>query len=52
MDMWVHSAESDAEWTRALIRRIEGGAYSFAGEEGSPYEGVLTGEEPGAASSG
>ncbi|PDP86295.1 transcriptional regulator [Glycomyces fuscus] len=52
MDMWVHSAESDAAWTRALIRRIEGGAYSFAGEGGRPYEGVLTGEEPGTDPSG
>ncbi|ADH68628.1 MULTISPECIES: PadR family transcriptional regulator [Nocardiopsis] len=52
MDMWVHSAESDAAWTRSLIRRIEGGAYSFAGEGGDPYEGVLTGEEPEASPSG
>ncbi|OOC54789.1 MULTISPECIES: PadR family transcriptional regulator [Nocardiopsis] len=51
MDMWVHSAEADAEWTRALIRRIEGGAYSFAGEGGRPYEGVLAEEHPGAAPS-
>ncbi|NKY98016.1 PadR family transcriptional regulator [Nocardiopsis alborubida] len=52
MDMWVHSAESDAAWTRSLIRRIEGGVYSFAGEGGDPYEGVLTDEGPEAPPSG
>jgi len=41
MGLWVHSAESDAAWTRGLIGRIEGGAYVFAGEEGEPYAGVL-----------
>ncbi|MFF2410615.1 PadR family transcriptional regulator [Streptomyces sp. NPDC058092] len=40
MNMWVHSADSGAEWTRGLIARIEGGAYTFAGE-GEPFVGVL-----------
>ncbi|BDM73126.1 transcriptional regulator [Streptomyces nigrescens] len=45
MNLWVHSADSGAEWTRGLIARIEGGAYVFAGE-GEPFVGVLAeGEE-------
>ncbi|MEU8678958.1 PadR family transcriptional regulator [Streptomyces sp. NPDC048560] len=40
MRLWVHSADSGAEWTRGLIDRIEGGAYTFAGE-GEPFVGVL-----------
>ncbi|MFG2599254.1 PadR family transcriptional regulator [Streptomyces sp. NPDC048462] len=45
MNMWVHSADAGAEWTRGLIARIEGGAYIFAGE-GEPFVGVLAeGEE-------
>lgn len=44
MHMWVHSADVDAEWTRGLIERIEGGAYIFAGEDGDPFEGVLAEE--------
>ncbi|MFI8947437.1 PadR family transcriptional regulator [Streptomyces sp. NPDC053750] len=45
MNMWVHSADTGAEWTRALIERIRGGAYTFAGE-GEPFVGVLAeGEE-------
>ncbi|MGP3923955.1 PadR family transcriptional regulator [Streptomyces sp. 8N616] len=40
MNMWVHSADSGAEWTRGLIERIEAGAYAFAGE-GEPFVGVL-----------
>jgi DNA-binding PadR family transcriptional regulator len=39
MNLWVHSADADAQWTRDLIRRIEGGAYTFAGE-GEPFMGV------------
>lgn len=45
MNMWVHSADSGAEWTRSLIERIEGGAYTFAGE-GEPFVGVLADDEP------
>ncbi|MEV7614736.1 PadR family transcriptional regulator [Streptomyces sp. NPDC089799] len=41
MYMWVHAADVEAEWTRGLIGRIEGGAYAFAGEGGDPFEGVL-----------
>ncbi|MDF6043182.1 PadR family transcriptional regulator [Streptomyces sp. JH14] len=45
MNMWVHSADAGAAWTRGLIARIEGGAYTFAGE-GDPFVGVLAeGEE-------
>ncbi|MEU9013835.1 PadR family transcriptional regulator [Streptomyces sp. NPDC048479] len=45
MNMWVSSADSGAEWTQGLIRRIEDGAYTFAGE-GEPFVGVLAeGEE-------
>ncbi|MEU0716741.1 PadR family transcriptional regulator [Streptomyces lavendulocolor] len=41
MNMWVHSADAGAAWTRGLIERIEGGAYTFAGE-GEPFVGVLS----------
>jgi DNA-binding PadR family transcriptional regulator len=34
LHLWVHSAEAGAQWTRGLIERIEGGAYTFQGEEG------------------
>ncbi|MER5554203.1 PadR family transcriptional regulator [Streptomyces sp. NPDC002793] len=40
MNMWVHTADAGAEWTRGLIERIEAGAYTFAGE-GAPFVGVL-----------
>ncbi|MGW4230347.1 PadR family transcriptional regulator [Streptomyces sp. NPDC004980] len=40
MNLWVHSADAGAEWTRGLIARIEAGAYTFAGE-GEPFVGVL-----------
>jgi DNA-binding PadR family transcriptional regulator len=40
MNYWVHSADTGAEWTRDLIARIEGGAYTFAGE-GDPFVAVL-----------
>ncbi|MZD09077.1 PadR family transcriptional regulator [Streptomyces sp. SID5785] len=40
MNYWVFSADTGAEWTRSLIARIEGGAYTFAGE-GEPFVGVL-----------
>ncbi|MEV8550707.1 PadR family transcriptional regulator [Streptomyces glaucescens] len=45
MNMWVHSADRGAEWTRGLIGRIEGGAYTFAGE-GEPFVGVLAEGRP------
>ncbi|MGH4033229.1 PadR family transcriptional regulator [Actinomycetota bacterium Odt1-20B] len=45
MNFWVSSADNGAEWTKELIARIEGGAYTFAGE-GEPFVGVLAeGEE-------
>lgn len=31
---WIHSASTDANWTRGLIGRLEGGAYAMAGEDG------------------
>ncbi|MFD7295662.1 PadR family transcriptional regulator [Streptomyces sp. NPDC059897] len=40
MNHWVFSADTGAQWTRGLIARIEGGAYTFAGE-GEPFVGVL-----------
>lgn len=38
MNFWVHSADAGAEWTRGLIGRIEGGAYTFSGRA-SPSSG-------------
>ena len=38
MHLWVHSADAGAEWTRGLIERIEGGAYTFEGEEKPPRD--------------
>jgi DNA-binding PadR family transcriptional regulator len=40
INLWVHTPDTDAEWTRGLIARIEEGAYTFAGE-GEPFVGVL-----------
>jgi DNA-binding PadR family transcriptional regulator len=40
MNFWIDSADSGAEWTRGLIDRIRGGAYTFRGE-GEPFVGVL-----------
>ena len=45
MNLWIHTADAEAAWTQGLIDRIEGGAYTFAGE-GEPFVGVLKdGEE-------
>ncbi|MEU4180165.1 PadR family transcriptional regulator [Streptomyces sp. NPDC026589] len=44
MNFWVHSADTGAEWTRGLIARIEGGAYTFA-DEGDPFVGLLADDE-------
>ena len=41
MNLWLHTADAEAAWTRGLIGRIEGGAHTFAGE-GEPFVGVLT----------
>lgn len=41
MNLWVHTADGGAEWARGLIKRIEGGSYTFAGE-GEPFVGVLS----------
>lgn len=30
--LWLHTAESRAQWTRRLMRRLEQGAYQMAGE--------------------
>ncbi|MEV6168346.1 PadR family transcriptional regulator [Streptomyces sp. NPDC051954] len=40
MNLWVHSADAEAAWALGLIARIEGGAYTFAGE-GEPFVGIL-----------
>ncbi|MCP9945179.1 PadR family transcriptional regulator [Streptomyces somaliensis] len=40
MNLWLHQADAGAAWTRGLIERVEGGAYTFAGE-GAPFVGVL-----------
>ncbi|MEU1014626.1 PadR family transcriptional regulator [Streptomyces sp. NPDC005900] len=40
MNLWVHQADGGAQWTRGLIERIRGGAYTFAGE-GEPFVAVL-----------
>ncbi|MBL1107061.1 PadR family transcriptional regulator [Streptomyces sp. 5-8] len=40
MNMWVHTADSEADWTHGLVDRVENGAYTFAGE-GEPFVGVL-----------
>ncbi|AKH83131.1 transcriptional regulator [Streptomyces sp. CNQ-509] len=48
MRLWLHTAEAGAEWTRALIARLEGGAYVMAGE-GDPWAGVATSPEGPAA---
>ncbi|MGX1132211.1 DNA-binding PadR family transcriptional regulator [Streptomyces glaucescens] len=40
MHLWLHTADAEADWTRGLIERIEGGAYTFEGE-GEPFVGVL-----------
>ncbi|MEV0856459.1 PadR family transcriptional regulator [Nocardia fluminea] len=45
MNMWVHSADSEAAWTHGLIDRIEGGAYTFV-DEGEPFVGILAEDEP------
>ncbi|MFW6695152.1 PadR family transcriptional regulator [Streptomyces sp. MAR4 CNX-425] len=41
MRLWLHTAEAGAAWTRALIGRLEGGAYVMAGE-GDPWAGMAT----------
>lgn len=32
MKLWVHNADSGAEWARGLVERLENGAYVMAGE--------------------
>ncbi|MFH8797195.1 PadR family transcriptional regulator [Streptomyces sp. NPDC017941] len=45
MNLWLHSADAGERWTRQLVERVEGGAYTFAGE-GEPFVAVLAeGEE-------
>ncbi|GGQ28725.1 PadR family transcriptional regulator [Streptomyces roseolilacinus] len=53
MNLWLHQADAGAAWTRGLIERVEGGAYTFAGE-GDPFVGVLADgqENPYATGSG
>ncbi|MGW4435973.1 PadR family transcriptional regulator [Streptomyces sp. NPDC004596] len=40
MNLWLHTADSDAAWTQGLVDRLAAGAYTFAGE-GEPFVGVL-----------
>ncbi|KUN77406.1 transcriptional regulator [Streptomyces bungoensis] len=40
MNMWIHTADSEAAWTHGLVARLEDGAYTFSGE-GAPFVGVL-----------
>ncbi|MFE6102480.1 PadR family transcriptional regulator [Streptomyces laurentii] len=42
MHFWTHAADAGRAWTAGLIERIEAGAYTFAGEGGEPFVGVLT----------
>ncbi|MFE4574900.1 PadR family transcriptional regulator [Streptomyces chartreusis] len=44
MNLWIHTADAEAEWTQGLIGRIEGGAYTFTGE-GEPFVGILADDE-------
>ncbi|MBT2387406.1 PadR family transcriptional regulator [Streptomyces sp. ISL-11] len=44
MGMWVHTAQSGAQWTRGLIERLEGGVYVMA-DEGDQWKGVVTSGE-------
>ncbi|MGW8378644.1 PadR family transcriptional regulator [Streptomyces sp. ODS28] len=46
MKLWVHEAESGAEWARGLVARLEDGAYVMAGE-GERGKNVLPPEEMG-----
>jgi hypothetical protein len=32
LGLWIHTADSRAEWTHRLIRRLEEGAFRMAGE--------------------
>ncbi len=36
LSLWLATADTGAEWTRRLIHRLEKGAFSMAGEPGSP----------------
>ncbi|MFS0695623.1 PadR family transcriptional regulator [Streptomyces nitrosporeus] len=45
MNLWIHTADAGAEWTRGLIARIEAGAYTFAGE-GGPSAGTAAPARP------
>lgn len=31
--LWLHTAQSRADWTQRLIRRLEGGAFEMAGDD-------------------
>ncbi|MFE5615443.1 PadR family transcriptional regulator [Streptomyces sp. NPDC056470] len=52
MHFWIHSADAGKEWTLGLIERIEAGAYSFEGEGGEPFRGVLAEDEENPYSTG
>ncbi|MCH5675062.1 PadR family transcriptional regulator [Streptomyces gilvus] len=44
MNLWIHTADAELAWIQGLIGRIEGGAYTFAGE-GEPFVGVLAADQ-------
>lgn len=46
MRFWVHSADAGVEWTRGLIERIEGGAYTFEGEGERSVGAVVIARSP------
>ncbi len=49
MHFWVHSADAGVAWTRGLIERIEGGAYTFEGEGGRFVDAVVVAPSPAGA---
>jgi hypothetical protein len=44
MNLWIHTADAEAQWAQGLIARIEDGAYTFVGE-GEPFVGILAEDE-------
>lgn len=36
LGLWIHTADSRADWTRRLIDRLEQGAFQMAGEQAGP----------------
>lgn len=36
LSLWLNSADSQAQWTQRLIRRLEAGAFTMAAEDNAP----------------